>query len=420
MVDPAVAVQVRRMYQTGNYTKREIANQVHVHPDTVTNILKRCEDRDVYVRTKNPDNLLIAPFTDVIRKLLSKGDMCATTIYRRLLRMGANISQSTVSKYVKRLKYELDISAIRYETTPGRQAQADWGTFKGFTATVNDTERPLYGFFLILGFSRTKYVEFTVDMTTNTLIRCIENALRYYGGIPEEILFDNMPQVVNRALVEKASKDRALLPAFTAFSEYYGFDIRLARVRRPQEKGKVERFVGEFQSDFLPQLEKKTRNNLDELNALAIEWCNEVNGRVHSTTNKIPFEQLSFEGLAPVPEIRYLDNKTVKVSKDGSLSYRGTIYNVDNRYANCIGEIIDMENTIFLKIDGDSIILGRRDLPVYARHFYSNTKSDWRITQKRARKKKSSIVNRIVPENEFEEIIVNWDTLSCCMCRRSA
>ena len=116
--------------------------------------------------------------------------------------MGACISLSTVSRAVKRVKHELDISSIRYETTPGQQAQADWSEFRGYTATVDGCERPLYAFFLILGYSRMRYVEFVTEMKTSTLIRCLENALTYFGGTPKEILFDNMPQVVNRCLRE--------------------------------------------------------------------------------------------------------------------------------------------------------------------------------------------------------------------------
>ena len=74
-------------------------------------------------------------------------------------------------------------------------------------------------------------------MKTTTLIRLIENALNYYGGTPKEILFDNMPQVVNRCLREGPTHilERELVPEFTSFADYYGFDIVLARIRRPQD-----------------------------------------------------------------------------------------------------------------------------------------------------------------------------------------
>ena len=81
-------------------------------------------------------------------------------------------------------------------------------------------ERPIYAFFMILGYSRMRYVEFVTEMTTMTLIRCIENAFTYYGGSTKEVLFDNMPQIVNRCLTTKGgnSLERMLIPEFTAFA----------------------------------------------------------------------------------------------------------------------------------------------------------------------------------------------------------
>lgn len=46
-------------------------------------------------------------------------------------------------------------------------------------------------FLMILGYSRMRYIEFVTDMSTNTLIRCYQNAFRYFGGYTEEILYDN-------------------------------------------------------------------------------------------------------------------------------------------------------------------------------------------------------------------------------------
>lgn len=42
-----------------------------------------------------------------------------------------------------------------------------------------------------------------------------------------------------RRLREDSSNllERELVPEFTSFADYYGFDIVLARIRRPQEKG---------------------------------------------------------------------------------------------------------------------------------------------------------------------------------------
>lgn len=371
-----VAPAIREDYSTGLFTKTSLAEKYNCHPQTITNILKSSEKDYIYQRTATPNNLLIVPYYSYIKDLLEKGDVKATVIYQKLLGMGACISLSTVTRAVRRIKYELDISAIRYETTPGQQAQADWGEFSGYTALIDGYERTLYAFFLVLGYSRTKYVEFVTEMKTPTLIRCIENALQYYGGTPKEILFDNMPQVVNRCLREGPTHvlERELIPEFTSFADYYGFDIVLARIRRPQEKGKVERFVKYFKENFIPRLDKKTSHDLNELNEKALNWCNEVNSKVHETTGEKPCDRLPLEELNSLPPIPYYEENTIKVQRDGSVYYKGRVYHVDEGLAGCTGEVTDLEDTLFAMIDGQPYLLGVRDLPVYIRKRYSHTK----------------------------------------------
>ena len=351
------------------------------------------------------------PYLDYIRGLLKKGNVQATVIYQKLIEMGAIISLSTVSRAVKHVKHELDLSAIRYETAPGQQAQADWTDFRGYTATVDGYERPLHAFFLILGHSRMRYVEFVTEMTTSSLIRCIENALNYFGGTPKEILFDNMPQVVNRCLREghPHQLERELVPEFTSFADYYGFDIVLARIRRPQEKGKVERFVGYFKESFIPFLDKKIGHDLNELNDLARKWCDRVNANVHSTTGEKPFDRLPLEGLRKLPPIPYYEENTIKVQRDGSVYFRGRVYRVDESLAGCTGQIYDLEDTLFAKIDGRSFFFGTRDLPVYIRKRYSRTKQTVHGQKHRTHRasSKTSSLEKWLPRL-YCDVKMNW------------
>lgn len=391
------AASIRADFKSGYYTKAELARKYQCHPQTVSNVLNRSEDKDVYVRTSDPANLLITPYKDYIREILEKNNTPATTIYYKLLEMGAYISLSTVSKAVRQIKYDLDLAAIRYETTPGQQAQADWGEFKGFTATVDGIERPLYAFFLVLGYSRMKYVEFVTDMKTSTLIKCMENALRYFGGTPKEILFDNMPQIVNRCLREEGTGklQRELLPEFTSFSDYYGFDIVLARIRRPQEKGKVERFVKFFKDSFISILGKKTGHNLEDLNRDAIDWCNSVNKRIHATTGEKPCDRLPSEELRELPSVLYYEMNTVNVHKDGTVYFRGRIFHVDSPADDSVGTVYDFEDTLFIEIGNKCMFLGTRNVPVYIRKRYSHTNQV--IHGQKKRKHKTGSIDKWVP-----------------------
>ena len=112
----------------------------------------------------------------------------------------------------------------------------------------------------------------------------------------------------------------------------------------------------------MPQLPKKTGHSLIDLNELAIEWCEEVNNQVHMTTMEVPYDRLNSEELKDLPQIPYLEDTTAKVSKDGCVSFRGRVFNVDIRYAGTEGKIIDLEETIFGYFDGKLVILGKREI----------------------------------------------------------
>ena len=140
-----------------------------------------------------------------------------------------------------------------------------------------------------------RYIEFVTDMSTNTLIRCRQNAFRYFGGYPEEILYDNMKQVVIKRLLKQ--EDSTLNRQFEDFAGFYGFKPILCRPYRGQTKGKVERTVQFVRDNFMVGIKYE---NLPDLNGQAQAWCNKVNGKVHATTNEIPFERLKSERLNPL------------------------------------------------------------------------------------------------------------------------
>jgi transposase len=72
----------------------------------------------------------------------------------------------------------------------------DWADFKitepsGRTSTV-------YLFLMLLGYCRAMYVEFVQRCTLESFLDCHKRALHYLGGVPAEVLYDNMKHVVIR------------------------------------------------------------------------------------------------------------------------------------------------------------------------------------------------------------------------------
>ena len=132
---------------------------------------------------------------------------------------------------------------IRFETEPGRQMQCDF-------ATIRRGPERLAVFIATLGWSRAAYVEFVSDERLATLLGCHERAFYFFGGVPREVLYDNMRTVVT-------DRDRygpglhRYNRTFLDFAHHYGFLPRLCRPYRAQTKGKVERLIGYLRRVFI-------------------------------------------------------------------------------------------------------------------------------------------------------------------------
>lgn len=158
-------------------------------------------------------------------------------------------------------------------------------------------------------------------MSTNTLIRCHQNACRYFGGYPEEILYDNMKQVVIKRLLKQEDSTRNR--KFEDFAGFYGFKPVLCRPYRGQTKGKVERTVRFVRDNFMVGIKYES---LADLNGKALAWCNKVNGKVHATTNEVPFERLKKERLNPLHRISYQKkNRVVNPQHSRQLTLKQTM-----------------------------------------------------------------------------------------------
>lgn len=182
---------------------------------------------------------------------------------------------------------------VRFETRPGEQMQADW-------AQVGRGTDTLKVFIATLGWSRATYVEFCDDEKVETLIRAHENALLVFGGVPSEVLYDNMRTVV----LERNAYGRGVHRFHAGFLDYArhaGFMPRLCQPYRAQTKGKVERFIGYLKRSFwIPFVASMRQAGLrpdrQAANVAVARWLREVaNARLHATTGEVPADRLLLE-----------------------------------------------------------------------------------------------------------------------------
>ena len=83
---------------------------------------------------------------------------------------------------------------------------------------------------MILGYSRIRYVESTIEISTENVMKMHLNTFIFFGGFIDTILYDNMKQVVIDRKI-KASESR-FNQKFMDFAEYYGIVIRLCYLYR--------------------------------------------------------------------------------------------------------------------------------------------------------------------------------------------
>jgi Mu transposase-like protein/integrase-like protein len=146
---------------------------------------------------------------------------------------------------------------------------------------------------MVLGYSRRLYVEFTHDQRLATLLACHQHAFDWFGGLTEEILYDNPKTVV----LKRDWDGRGITwhPQFWEFAQYYGFTPRLCRPYRAQTKGKVESGIKYVKRSFV---HGRPLPAWEALNPAVQEWVLTVaDQRCHGTTFRQPAEAFRAERL---------------------------------------------------------------------------------------------------------------------------
>lgn len=363
-------MEIRNERKKGlSYT--EIARKHHIDPRTAKKYAES-DSKPVYTLTA-PKPSKLDPYKHLIDMWLEEAPYSAVRIHEKLMEQGCDCKYTIVRQYVATRKADLNEKAtVRFETMPGLQGQVDWGFFENYKVLENGEYKKLYCFLMILGYSRMRYIEFVTDMSTTTLIKCHINAFRYFGGYPEEILYDNMKQVVVKRLMKQSESE--LNKQFEDFAGFYGYKPVLCRPYRGQTKGKVERTVRYVRENFMVGIQY---NSLADLNSQAHAWCNKVNAKVHGTTNERPIDRLAEEHLLPLKREYIIDKINLRrVEKDCLISYAGNKYSVPAEYVGRDVTVIVLDHMLAAYFEGKQIALhklsySRNTLNVNKEHYKS-------------------------------------------------
>lgn len=338
MITLEVLMDIRSMVKRG-YSYRAIARMTGLHRDTITNYLREGK-KPIYQSVNRQSQL--DPYKGLIEGWLSQQDYQASRIYDLVVIQGFKGSYDVVQRHVKKLKEQRDrVAYVRFETLPGQQAQVDFGDF--VIECADGHKLTIYCFIMVLGFSRKMYITFINRCTMANFLRSHQQAFEFFGGIPTEILYDNMKNVVIKKLVGSVEWNQT----FLSFCVHYGFKPLTTPAYSPWAKGKVERPIQYIRERFWRGY---VYHDLDDTNKDILNWLRTVADiRIHGTTREKVADRFEkerpFLSLLPLNPYDISEKYIRKVHKDCQLSFNGNRYVVPHQY---VGK------TVLLKvIDGN-------------------------------------------------------------------
>jgi transposase len=354
---------------TSGWKIARIARETGLDRKTIRKIAQSEEYQGYKIRKKREH--ILTPWQEFIIQRSPQVDFNATKLHRELVEKGFSGSYTLVKEAVRPLRQQFraaELAYMRFETPPGKQAQVDWGTR---TVPIGGEMIRIHIFVMVLGYSRSIYVEFTLDERLETLLQCHINAFTWFGGCPEEILYDNMKTVV----LGRESNNIHFHPGFMDFANLNGFTPRLCQPARPQTKGKVESGVKYVKRSFLVG---ESFESLEHLNQAVRHWIRNVaDQRLHGTTHRIPAETFPEERLRPYhPQAWAQRGVSRTASRDCMVNFETNRYSVPWQYAGKDVEV-QISDSGRLQIVHNGIIiaeheklLGRYQVSYHKHHFH--------------------------------------------------
>jgi hypothetical protein len=302
----------------------------------------------------------IEPHKRQIEALL--GSVTISTIHQRLRDdEGLAVSESSLRRFIAaNFAEEAARSAVRVlrdTPPPGAEAQVDYGLLGTWTDPVSGRRRRIWGFLMVLAFSRLLFLRPVIKMDEAAWTECHVAAFEFFGGVVARVVPDNL----KTGVVKPDLYDPLVNRAFGELAAHYGCLIDPARVRKPRDKARVERHVPYARDSFFAGRAGEFAS-LAAMQADALRWSAEVaNRRQHRGLERVApqdlFDAEEREALAPLPRVAFELARwiTAKVGPDIHIKVGKALYSVPWRH---IGQRVDVrEGTRVVEIFLDNSLI---------------------------------------------------------------
>lgn len=354
MKDWVMIHKVKAMYDDGRGSSiKEISRSLGVSKNTVRKYL-RMDEQQAHEYLASPQrHKVLDRYRSYLISLLRRFGALKTPKVLRKLKAKApelNVSERTLRRYLRRLRPIVAAAQDRYyepviDEVPGVQCQVDAGELRD--VPIAGVSSVVYFVVFVLSYSRLMYVSLSKKpIDTEQFIRMHDAAFRYFGGIPEECVYDQTKLVV----IEERFREVTLNARFHQYASQIGLEIRVCEGYDPESKGKVEAGVKYVKNDCLYG---EVFIDWAGLETHTLSWLDEVaNVRTHGTTGEVPRvvydsrERMTMRSYVPA----YLpqEQTTRKADKTGLISFRANKYSVPLAY---------QQSTLQVEVVDDQLVI---------------------------------------------------------------
>ncbi len=306
-------------YKTGN---KKIATSLAISSSTVHECLRRANLAGL--RWPLPDDLDDEMLEQKLylpprkKTAVERGELKLAKIHEELKRKSmtlmllwdeykelhpAGISYSRFCHIYRKWKKQLDVW-MRQDYKAGEKMFVDYA---GDTVPISDGQGNVHQtqiFVAVLGASNYTFAEATMTQTLPDWINSHCRALKFFGGVPELSVPDNLKNCT--ILANRYEPD--INPTYHDLAKHYGFAIMPARVRKPKDKSLAEKGVQHIQYQILARLRNQVFFSLSELNeaiAILLEKINSQPFQKLPGSRLSQFEKIDKPALKPLPNIPY-------------------------------------------------------------------------------------------------------------------
>jgi transposase len=322
----ALWAEIRRLAEIEKLSGWAISRRLHCSRHTVAAALALDQPP---ARQAARRASLLDPHRSKIDALLAKyPELSAVRVREEVARGpdGYTGSACTVRRYLRTIRPARGrvYQEVHYE--PAQAMQVDWGECG--RVQVGATTRKVSVFVAVLCYSRLVFIEFTLSQRKAEFYRGIVNALKFFGGPPRAIIFDNL----KAGVINGSGRSACFHPEFLALCGYFCLQPIACERRDPESKGIVEASVRYIKRNALAGRADELIRFEDYL-AFAPMWRDQVaNVRIHETTRERPVDRFQKERslLRALPTILFDTDEIVPavVTPHARIEFDGNRYSV--------------------------------------------------------------------------------------------